>query len=317
MANRTYLYGADSANVEGEEFEAVELLEASYCIPFLWLSLFRRGDIKVVKKAPVPVASKEQVIASWTSRKQAISRFLGPTADRIVAGWDEFIRTRDTAFFVLDTYELWLMENQEGELAAELSRFFNELDEICSNPRPSRDLAIAMQADRSVCAYPFEGKSMHLCGYTFESTVPWPDESETAPAQLLDSPRFRIEELAPRGVALDIEVKEALARAHARGLKPFVCISAKWCTPCLEMFESFAEPRMASTLDGIYLLKLDLEAWDRKFDGLRLPELDSIPVFFELGADGIATGRTIDGNAWEEPTAEVLAKVLTPFFQRP
>ena len=315
MANRTYLYGADSDNVEGEEFEAVELLEARYCIPFLWLSLFRRDDIKVIKKAPVPVASKDQVIATWTSRKEAVSRFLGPTADWIVAGWDEFIRTRDHAFFVLNTYELWLMESQEGDLAADLSRYFNELDEICDNPRPARDLAVAMQADRRVAAYPFEGKSMYLCGDTFGATVPWPDQAETAPALLIDTPRFRIEELAPHGAALDIDVREALARVQARGLKPFACVSATWCTPCLEMFESFTDPRMAATLDGIHLLKLDLEAWDRKFDDLHLPQFDSIPVFFELSADGVVTGRTIDGNAWEESTPEVLVKVLTPFFQ--
>lgn len=209
------------------------------------------------------------------------------------------------------------MESQEGDLAANLSRYFNELDEICGNPRPSRDLAVCMQADRSVCAYPFEGKSMHLCGYTFDSAVPWPDASETAPALLIDAPRYRIEELAPHGAALDVAVREALARAQARGLKPFACISAKWCTPCLEMFVSFAEPRMAATLDGIHLITLDLEAWDRRFDSLHLPELDSIPAFFELGADGVATGRTIDGNAWEESTPELLAQALTPFFQRP
>lgn len=275
-----------------------------------------QGDIRVIKNAPVPVASKDQVIASWAARKEAVSRFLGPTADRIVAAWDEFIRTRDHAFFVLNTYELWLMESQEGDLAADLSRYFNELDEICDNPRPARDLAVAMQADRSVAAYHFEGKSMYLCGYTFGSTVPWPDQAETAPALLIDTALFRIEELVPHGATLDIDVREALARVQARALKPLACVSATWCTPCLEMFESFTDPRMAATLDGIHLLKLDREAWDRKFDHLDLPQFDSIPVFFELSADGVATGRTIDGNAWEESTPEVLVKVLTPFFSR-
>lgn len=227
-----------------------------------------------------------------------------------------FIRTRDHAFFVLNTYELWLMESQEGDLAADLSRYFNELDEICDNPRPARDLAVAMQADRSVAAYPFEGKSIYLCGYTFGSTVPWPDQAETAPALLIDTARFRIEELAPHGATLDIDVREALARVQARALKPFACVSATWCTPCLEMFESFTDPLMAATLDGIHLLKLDLEAWDREFDDLDLPQFDAIPVFFELSADGVVTGRTIDGNAWEESTPEVLVKVLTPFFQQ-
>ena len=59
----------------------------------------------------------------------------------------------------------------------------------------------------------------------------------------------------------------------------------------------------------------DLEILLGQLD-LHLPQFDSIPVFFELSADGVATGRTIDGNAWKKSTPEVLVKVLTPFFQQ-
>jgi hypothetical protein len=300
--------------LEGNDLDAVSLLEAKYCIPLLWLALFRPNDVRLHHNAPVLLASKEEAISTWATRKEGICRFLGAPSQEIVAGWEEFIHFQSASIFLLDTRELWLMEDEEGQFTIELGAYFSDFDKICSSERVARDLAVVVQASRNLCSFPYVGTSLHLCGFSIGSTVPWPLETGKAAAFLLDSSGFLVEELLPDGRPLNAEVKKSLLRAHDRKLKPFACISANWCTPCLEMFEVFFDPRLADTLNGIHLIKLDLEQWNSEFESIGVEGLESVPLLMQLNEEGMVTGRTIDGNAWDESTPDQLSQALGPFF---
>ena len=315
MSNRTYLCGSNTGVLESDNLNAGELLEARYCIPLLWLALFQLNDMHVHDGAPLLRTSTEEAMANWDSRKPGLTRFLGEPSQEIIAAWGAFIGSQNAPMLLLNTYELWLMDEQPGQLAIAIREYFSDLDAICTNERSARDLAFVIQANRALCSFPYVGAAMHLCGYSIGTKVPWPEETSKPASFVLDAAGFLVEEVVSRGRPLHMEIAEALARVRHRNLKPFACISANWCTPCLEMFDLFADPRLATTLQGGHLIKLDLEQGGSEFDSIGVGELTSVPLLLELNEGGMVAGRTINGDAWEESTAEELTHALKPFFQ--
>jgi thiol:disulfide interchange protein len=119
--------------------------------------------------------------------------------------------------------------------------------------------------------------------------------------------------LHPGDTALAEQLRAHANRAEQRGLRPFLEVGAIWCPPSKLFGEVLDHPRMQAALEGIYLIRVDMDEFD---NDPKLTELGvvSIPVFFELDAEGEATGRKIDGGAWGVDTVENMSAVMARFW---
>jgi hypothetical protein len=109
-----------------------------------------------------------------------------------------------------------------------------------------------------------------------------------------------------------------LLREHANAaelakLRPFLEFGAVWCPPSRIFGDSLEDPRMKSALAGVYLIRAEMDDFS---DDPYARELraTSVPVFYELDADGRWTGRTINGGAWGADTIENMSRVMSGFF---
>ena len=116
------------------------------------------------------------------------------------------------------------------------------------------------------------------------------------------------------GPLLPILRKESAA-ATQKGLTPYAYLSATWCGPCQTLKHSLGDARMVEAFKGTYLIKLDVDAWEKELQGAGL-DASAIPVFIELDANGRPTGRRIDGSAWDKDTVENMAPALSTFFHQ-
>lgn len=108
----------------------------------------------------------------------------------------------------------------------------------------------------------------------------------------------------------------ASVTAMARGLKPFLYTSAKWCAPCKKLDASLADARMKDAFKGTYVVKLDIDDFDDKALTALGVRVRAVPSFFELGADGTPTGRMMVGE-WGPDVPENMAPALKRFFSVP
>lgn len=111
----------------------------------------------------------------------------------------------------------------------------------------------------------------------------------------------------------------ALLTAHALRSaelerKPFVEFTASWCPSCAVLHRSLADERMVGALQGVYLIRLDIDEWKFKLRGTNFAVV-GVPAFFELDEGGASTGRTLTGAAWGPDTPENMAPVLEEFFR--
>jgi hypothetical protein len=123
-----------------------------------------------------------------------------------------------------------------------------------------------------------------------------------------------------RGFVVELEPVRPLAgqlRVHAeraalRGLRPYLEVGAVWCPPSKLFGEALTDPRLEAALTGVYLIRVDLDAFT---DDPTLSELgvEGVPVFFELDVHGEATGRTMTGAAWGADTVENMAAAVAKF----
>lgn len=116
------------------------------------------------------------------------------------------------------------------------------------------------------------------------------------------------------GEALQSRLKAEVGKAAERRQKPILYIGATWCEPCAALKKYKSDPRMAEAFEGTYVIELDLDDW--KLDELKALGLRAgvVPVFHALGADGRASGKTIDGGAWGDNIPENMAPPLKRFF---
>ena len=115
------------------------------------------------------------------------------------------------------------------------------------------------------------------------------------------------------GQPLAVQMREHAQAAELSGLRPFLEFGAVWCPPSKMFGDILGDPRMVAALEGIYLIRADLD----DFGGDPRPQelgVRSVPVFFELDAEGNATGRRIDGGAWGADTIENMVRTMGPFF---
>jgi thiol:disulfide interchange protein len=102
-------------------------------------------------------------------------------------------------------------------------------------------------------------------------------------------------------------------RAGELGLRPFVEFTATWCPSCNALAESLDDPRMIEAFHGIYLIRLDIDEWERSLPGSGF-RVFGVPTFFEVDEKGLPSGRTLTGAAWGRDIVENMAPVLKQFF---
>ncbi len=114
------------------------------------------------------------------------------------------------------------------------------------------------------------------------------------------------------GEPLAAQLRAHAERAEARGLRPFFEVGAIWCPPSKLFGDALVDPRMEAALAGVYLIRADMDEFGG--DPL-LTELgvSTVPMFFELDAEGRSTGRSITGAAWGADTIENMSATMAKF----
>lgn len=115
------------------------------------------------------------------------------------------------------------------------------------------------------------------------------------------------------GAPLAGQLREHANVAEELGLRPFLEFGAMWCPPSRMFGDVLGDPRMVAALSGVYLIRVELDdfAGDPLAKELRVV---AVPVFFELDAEGRATGRSINGGAWGPDTVENMSRTMSSFF---
>ncbi|PRP99888.1 hypothetical protein [Enhygromyxa salina] len=115
------------------------------------------------------------------------------------------------------------------------------------------------------------------------------------------------------GTPLGSLLREHANTAEAHRLRPFLEFGARWCPPSRMFGELLDQPRLQAALAGVYLIRAELDDFvnDPRTKELRAV---SVPVFYELDADGQSTGRTITGAAWGADTLDNISTTMTRFF---
>jgi thiol-disulfide isomerase/thioredoxin len=104
-----------------------------------------------------------------------------------------------------------------------------------------------------------------------------------------------------------------VGKAKEKGQRPYVEFWADWCGPCKRLEASMDDERMKKAFDGVYLVRANSDDWGEKATAAGYG-VGSIPVFYEVGAEGKPNGRTISGGAWAEDIPENMAPPLDAFF---
>jgi thiol:disulfide interchange protein len=114
------------------------------------------------------------------------------------------------------------------------------------------------------------------------------------------------------GQALAEQLRAHANAAEAKGLRPFLEVGAIWCPPSKLFGDALTDPRMEAALAGVYLIRADMDEFgsDPKLGELGVA---AVPVFFELDADGQATGRSMTGAAWGADTIENMSGAIAKF----
>lgn len=172
MANRVYLLGVDQDFFESDEPGLHQLLEAEYCLPVLWLSLYRKGDIRLYQQVPLLLTSREQALANFDARRPALAAFLGGSSAALLDQFRRFIEQNTFANYMVNTYELDMMED-DGVFLEQLQCYMDDLESIVEGSFVSRELPVLLQADDGLADHPYAGSAVPLCGFSYDLPLPW------------------------------------------------------------------------------------------------------------------------------------------------
>jgi len=173
VANRAILLGLDQDFFEDEEVKLHELAERNYAIPLLWLMLFQPCEVRMYHDIPLLLTSREAALANLERNAPAVTAFLGAGNATLVRQWCEFIEKNAFRNYLLNTYDLKIMEDEEGQFRAELEQWLAEFAQVASGTATTRALAVVTQASTELTAFPYTGGPLPLCGTSFTRTMPW------------------------------------------------------------------------------------------------------------------------------------------------
>jgi thiol:disulfide interchange protein len=115
------------------------------------------------------------------------------------------------------------------------------------------------------------------------------------------------------GAPLSALLREHANTAELAKLRPFLEFGASWCPPSRLFGDALEDPRMRAALSGVYLIRADIDEFGDDPYARELRAV-SVPVFYELNAEGRWTGRTINGGAWGADTIENMSRTMSGFF---
>ncbi|HLC02000.1 MAG TPA: hypothetical protein VJK02_03105 [Anaerolineales bacterium] len=169
--------------------------------------------------------------------------------------------------------------------------------------------------NRRLVAATIAGLLVTVLGCNFgRSASPSPEKPvETATDQPPASSGFSLVVLHPSDGDLAGLLAAHAARAIEMGRRPFVEVSAEWCPSCVALDNSLTDDLMVDAFEGTYLVRLDIDEWSSRLPGTGFRVL-GVPTFFEVGEDGMPTGRVLTGAAWGEDIPENMAPCLKEFY---
>lgn len=148
------------------------------------------------------------------------------------------------------------------------------------------------------------------CGASTPDPAPGP-----APSVLPSAPEeFAGVELIPEQGNLFGLLEQEYSYAAQRGLVAHVQVYADWCAPCRVVREQMHHPSVAPAFQGVWIVRLQADAWRGALQGSGYDEPSDIPRFHEIGPDGRPTGRKVTGAAWGEDLPENIGPALHRYF---
>lgn len=130
-------------------------------------------------------------------------------------------------------------------------------------------------------------------------------------------PNYSIVELLPQNRPLHTRLMTRAKNAEVLNQNLFVYVGHAELPPCAAFDDALTNPRLQAAIDGVQLIRIDVSDWVQHEQIVNEAGIatSTVPAFYEIGLDGLATGRKITGAAWTEDTAECMAPPLEAFFR--
>lgn len=135
-----------------------------------------------------------------------------------------------------------------------------------------------------------------------------------AKTEIYDEGVITLVEIGLDAPALAQALTEQQQLAQRHGEKMLVMLTGRRCTPCRGVDAALADARMQEALEGVRLVRVDLEVFAEELKRLRLPT-HLYPAFFLLGSD-LRPIDAIHGGEWDEDVPANIAPVLGAFVKR-
>jgi len=144
-------------------------------------------------------------------------------------------------------------------------------------------------------------------------TIRYGEANNPETLQEAESNGFTIVRIHPGDIDVQVMLATEAQKAISTGLIPVVEFDATWCPPCRAIDEAIESRNklMMDAYQGTYIIKLDVDEWGW---GVGDFEVEAIPIYFKVDADGKQTGEVIDGGAWGDNIPENMAPPMDKFF---
>lgn len=150
---------------------------------------------------------------------------------------------------------------------------------------------------------------------------PWSDAEQavssapSVPKQTLVRPQgtMTIVDLGMAEPTLSAALREQQLRAVQQRQTMLVMLTGRRCRPCRGVDQALIDPAMQLALQGVRLVRLDLDVFREEIDSLGLPR-EVFPAFVLLGPE-LRPRDTIHGGEWGADVADNIAPVLGAFVR--